>query len=190
MKINYHPNPFLTTIEIDDRDKRMLLASYQNEQLSDLLCDLRLQLKGGYGGAPLTDIEDIKKIVDKWADIINLEVDSEEIQYYISYLNSEHMGDCICMACSCIRCMVEDMLGINTLANLGKHSARKILGAFGKDGNNTIDEAIISLESAQDYSKPDTWPDSVGWDIHIPRWESERESALKWLKSYKQEHGF
>lgn len=190
MKINYQPNPFLTTVEIDERDKQMMLVSYQTEQFSELLCDLHMQLNGSYGGAPLTDIEEIKKIVDKWADIRNLEVDSEDIRRYISYLDTEHMGDCTCVSCSCARCMAEELLGINTLQGLGKHPANKVQGAFGRDGNKTIDEAIATLQAVRDYIKPVTWPDSVGWDVHIPRWERERESALKWLKAYKEEHGF
>lgn len=190
MKINWQPNPFRTTVEIDDRDKQMILLAYQNEEYSEILCGLNMELKGEYGRPALTDIEAVKKEIDKWGAICNMEVDSEQIRCYISYLNTEHMGDCTCVPCSCIRCHVEDMLGINTIKGLGKHEANKVQGAFGKDGDKTIDEAIATLEADREYIKPDTWPDTVGWSIHIPRWEKERQNAVVWLKKYKAEHGF
>lgn len=83
---------------------------------------------------------------------------------------------------------VEEALGMSTIKGLGKHSASKIMGAFGDHDN--IDEAIAHLEKKPSYVKSDTWPDSVGYDIHIPRWEAEREAALKWLRQYKETHGF
>jgi hypothetical protein len=190
MKINWNTNPFLTTVELDERDKQMILTAYQNEEYTNILCDLNMRLNGDFSDPPLTDIEEIKKIAGKWGAICNLEIDSPIIQDYISYINDTHGGDCVCWPCTCIRCLVEDMLGINTLEGLGKHQAAKVLGSFGKEGNKTIDEAIASLEKTPEYKKPDTWPDQVGYDTHIPRWESERESAIKWLKVYKKEHGF
>jgi len=190
MKINWHQNPFHTTVEIDDRDKQMILLAHQNEEYSNILCELNLRFEDKIKkDQPLT-MEEIQKEVAKWGDICNMEVDSEDIQYYVSYLNTEHMGDCTCVPCSCARCQVEDMLGINTIKGLGKHSANKVQGAYGRDGNKTIDEAIASLEKKPEYKKPDTWPDSVGYDIHIPRWEKEREAALTWLRKYKEEHRF
>lgn len=190
MKINYKPNPFHTTVELDDRDKQMILLAYQNEEYTQLLCSLHMRLEGKYEKEPLTDNEVIKKEVDKWGAICNLNVDSPEIVQYISYINESHFGDCTCFACSCIRCQIEDMIGINTIAGLGKHQANKVLGAFGKEGDRTIDEAIESLEKDRDYVKPDNWPDSVGYEVHIPRWENERITAIAWLNKYKEEHGF
>lgn len=190
MKINWNQNPFWTTVELDERDKQMILAAYQNEQYSDLLCDLNMRLKGEFRDLPLTDIEEIKTIADKWRAICNLEVESEEIQDYISYIDDQHGGDCTCFPCTCMRCYIEGMLGIDTLRGLGKHEASTVLGAFGKDGKKTIDEAITALEADKEYIKPDTWPDSVGYEIHIPRWESERVNAIEWLKKYKEQHDF
>lgn len=190
MKINWNQNPFWTSVEIDDRDKQMLLLAIQNEQYTEILCSLNLDLNGKYNRPALTDLEAIKKEVGKWGEICNLDVDSEEVQNYISYLDTGHMGDCTCVPCSCMRCQVEEMLGINTIKGLGKHQASKVQGAFGKDGSRTIDEAIASLDATPEYKRSPTWPDSVGYDIHIPRWESERKSAAAWLRRYKEEHGF
>lgn len=190
MKIIWNQNPFLTKVEIDERDKHMILLAYQNEEFSNILCHLKLDLFGEFDRPALTDLEEIKRRVAKWGDICNTDIDSEVVQEYISYLDDEHCGDCTCVPASCVRCWVEDMLGINTIKGLGKHSAYKVQGAFGKDGSKTIDEAIAVLEKKPEYKKSDSWPDSVGYDVHIPRWEKEREAALNWLKAYKEEHGF
>ncbi len=190
MKINWHQNPFMTTVEIDDNDRERILLAHQNEEYTDLLCDLNMRLEGKYREEKLTDLEVIKERVTKWADICNLTVDNDEIKRYDDYLDTQHMGDCTCVPCSCARCQVEYMLGINTIKGLGKHPANNVLGAYGKDGNRSIDEAIAQLEKKPSYVKPEKWPDSVGYDEHIPRWEREREAAIKWLKGYKEEHGF
>ena len=100
------------------------------------------------------------------------------------------MGDCTCVPCTCYRCLVESMLGIDTIKGLGKHEANAVQGAFCKDGKKTIEEAIATLEADKEYIKPATWPDSVGYEIHIPRWESERKRATEWLKKYKEVHNF
>lgn len=190
MKINYQPNPFKTTIELDDRDKHMIVLAYKNEALCDMVITLSMDLNDQFKNKQFNTLDDVKKHVSGWEKIVDLDIDSDEIKSYISFLNEEHMGDCTCIPCTCMRCYVEDMLEIRTLAGLGKHSARKIQGAFGKDSDKSIDEAIAVLEQKPHYIKPYTWPDQVGWDQHIPRWEKEREVAIKWLKKYKEEHGF
>lgn len=190
MIIHWHQNPFMTRLGLDERDHLMILNAYQNEEYSEILCRLNMGFDGTYGTPILTDVEDVKDIASGWADICNLTIESERIQAIISYANMEHMGDCICVPCSCMRCQVEEMLGINTLKGLGKHPASKVQGAYGKDGSKTIDEAIAILATDREYRKPDTWPDSVGYEKYIPRWENERLSAVVWLKAYKEEHGF
>jgi alpha-L-fucosidase len=92
---------------------------------------------------------------------------------------------------TCVKCMAEEALGISTIEGLGKHSAHKIMGAFGE--NSSIDEAINRLETKPDYTyKPESWINfsQKEYEKHIPRWEAERLAALKWLKTYKEEHGF
>ena len=192
MKINWNQNPFWTTVDLDDRDKRMILLAYQNEEYTNILCSLDMDINGKYNTEPLTDMEKIKEEVHKWESICNLTVDSPEIMQYISFINETHFGDCTCVPCSCVRCWAEDMLGINTMKGLGKHQASKILGAFGKEGNRTIDEAIESLEQPTSYIKTDAWKSFTQeqYESHIPRWENERVTAIEWLKKYKEEHGF
>ena len=192
MKINWNQNPFWTTVELDGRDKQMILVAYQKEEYENLLCDLDLRLKGEIKKDEPLDLDVVEKSVDKWGDICNLEVDSPEVQDVIEYLQYPHGGDCTCVPCSCIRCLAEDMLGINTIEGLGKHSAYKVQGAFGEDGKRTIDEAIEALSAPREYVKSGGWTHVTQEDYekHIPRWEKEREAAVKWLRAYKERHGF
>lgn len=193
MKIIWHQNPFKTKIEIDDRDKERILLAHQNEEYSNILCDLNLELNGKYNRQALTDLEVIKEKVGAWGEICNLKVDSDEIKAYFDYLDTEHLGDCVCVPCTCMRCWVESMLGIDTLKGLGKHEASNVQGAFGKDGERTIDEALEELKIPYSYetrnSAWDKYPREE-YEKHIPRWNREREYAVQWLQKYKEEHGF
>jgi hypothetical protein len=190
MKIHWHQNPFKTRIELDDRDRKMVLLALQCEEYEQILISLDMKLKDKE--KPLTDLDEIKKRVGHWGEICNMEVDSESVQRYLSYIDDEHMGDCTCVPCSCMRCYLENMLGIDTIRGLGKHAARNVQSAFGVDGDRTIEAAIATLEEPKEYVKGDSWArfSQEEYEKHIPRWESERKAAAVWLRNYKQEHGF
>ena len=190
MKINWHQNPFKTTVELDEHDKRTILLAYQNDEYVQMLVELEFGFTGKYNSEKFKTMEEAYEISKRWGEICNLDVDSEEIRMYIEYLDTPHCGDCTCVPMSCIRCRVEEMLDIDTTEKCGKHSFRNVEGAFGKDGDHTIDEAIAILEKPREYIKPSTWPDSVGYEEHIPRWKKEQEQAVSWLKRYKERHGF
>lgn len=117
--------------------------------------------------SPPPTLEQVHQKIKDWRSICNMKVTDEEVEWVVRGLRTEHGGDCTCIPCSCRKCWAEEYLGIDTIAGLGKHSAAKIQGAF-KIGK-TIDAAIDILSEEKEYVKPDTWPDSVGWDIHIPR---------------------
>lgn len=194
MKIHWNQNPFKTKIEIDSRDLELLLRRHQSEKYADILCDLDLRLQGTIGGEALTDPKNILEKISRWRAICNLSVDSKEIQNYVEWLDDGHCGDCVCLPCSCARCEVEDMLGVNTLEGLGKHEALKVLRAF--EEFETIDETINSLERLLEQpftsNKPDSWKmfSQKEYEKHIARWKAERVNALKWLKLYKIKHEF
>jgi hypothetical protein len=193
MKISWHQNPFKTKVKIDDSDKERILLAHQNEEYSNILCDLNMDLNGKYNRKTLTDLEVIKEKVGKWGEICNLTVDSKEIQAYFDYLNTEHLGDCICIPCTCMRCWVEEMLGIDTLKGLYKHSASDVHGAFGKTGENSIDEALEQLKEPHTYeTRHSAWEKypREEYEKHIPRWDEERKYGLEWLQKYKEEHNF
>lgn len=190
MKINWNQNPFLTTVELDQRDKEMLLSAYQKEEYENILCDLDLHMKGSIKKDIPVTVELVHSKISQWGEICNISVESDEILNLIKAVDYPHCGDCICLPCSCLRCQVEEMLGIDTIKNLGKHPASKIYSTFNKESVKTIDDAIFDLEKEIAYKKPDKWPEAVGYEVHIPRWEAERKSAVEWLKAYKQEHRF
>lgn len=101
MNIEWKPNPFLTKITIDERDKEFMLLNYQNEQYTGLLCDLADKLESNL--KTLTT-EEFKKALSKWEDICNLETNSPDIQYLYEYLNDGHCGGCLCIPMTCQRC--------------------------------------------------------------------------------------
>jgi len=193
MKINWHPNPFFTKVELDEQDKKHLLNAYKVDQYEEILCCLEMDMSGEFNRFALTDIDKIREQVAKWGPICNLDVDSQKMSRLLTYLDDIHMGDCICVPCSCTRCYAEDLLGINTIP-VGKHLAYKIDAAFfSKQRTRTIDEAIHIL------SKPYRYEDrSEGYKDYCEehymrlaeRWNREREEARAWLISYKEEHGF
>jgi hypothetical protein len=190
MKINWHQNPLRTTIDLDDRDRIQILRYIQNEEYYEILAGLDNWLSGKTWKYDEPNLEKVLEKVRGWSEICAMTIEHEEVKSFEDYLQMSHGGDCTCWPMTCEKCLAEAALGIDTIKGLRKHSANKIMGAFGEKGDRTIDEAIRLLEEEPDYKKPETWPDSVDYDIHIPRWEKERESALKWLKAYKETHGF
>ena len=192
MKINWHPNPFLTKIELDEQDKKNLLNAYKVDQYEELLCGLDLRLDGKIRKDEPITLEIVKKEVDKWGDICNMDVDSEDFAYILASVDDIHMGDCTCVACSCSRCRAEDLLGVNTLP-VGKHLAHKIDGAFGRDYSKTIDEAIETLSKPYTFEERHECYKNYSEENYMAltvRWSKEREAAADWLKKYKEEHGF
>ena len=193
MKIHWNENPLKTEVEVNDNDRERILLYVQNEHYSEILCGLDLWLKGKIRHGELISIEKIRNAVSGWGEICNMTTESEYVTEYVDQLKYAHVGDCTCLPTSCMKCMAEEALGIDTIAGLGKHSAHKIQNAFGGFGDlpsRSIDEAIEILQTKPEYKKPDNWPDSVGYEKHISRWEAERKSALDWLVNYKKKHGF
>jgi hypothetical protein len=196
MKINWNPNPFFTTVELDERDKEQLLKVYQCEKYEDLFCDLSYQEK--YHPETYT-FEYVKEKLKKWEKICNLEVTSDEFKRLEYYLEDIHGGDCTCVPCSCMRCHVENLLGIDTLEGCGKHLAYKVDGAFSflnettgkREYHKDIDKAIACLADMSVYDEkpnPDNFPG--GYDKWVPKWKAERQQAHDWLVAYKEKYGF
>ena len=192
MKISWNPNPFFSTLELDDRDEQLLLVAYQNEEYAQLLIELDWGFTGKYGSRELfTSLDQPAKIIEKWQSICNLEVSSPEIQRYIAFAGDMHMGDCICVPCTCVRCLAEEMLGVSTLEGLGKHLAHKVYGAFGTQ--TCINAALDNLLKPYTYEKRSPGYDNYTRESYeglCTRWNKERKQAHIWLSNYKQKHGF
>ncbi len=193
MKITYNKNPLWTTVELDEQEKRELWYKIKVKEMEELLFDAYFHLREKdkhfnlesarkavepdyYLG--VTDNE--KSDIDKRCD--------EMLEYYLAELQANHVGDCTCVACSCMKCHAEDLLGINTTKGLGKHSAYKINAAFGNKNEKTIEEALEFLNNYNPI-KGDAWSkfSQEEFDKHVPRWTAEAKLAYDWLLKYKNE---
>lgn len=195
MKINYNKNPLYTTIDLDENEKKELWYKIKISEMEELLSSASFALDEG----KYFDLEEAKRAVSTdyyYAENYNEKSGLDKrcdtlLAHYLTELQSYHVGDCTCVACSCSKCHAESFLGINTIESLGKHSANKINGAFGKDNYKTIDEAIASLSTfninPEDY-KSEAWQKLGGYEQYIPRWEAETRKAHEWLINYKNDH--
>lgn len=190
MKIHWNENPLKSTVELNNRDREHILAHIQIEAYEEILCDLDLWLQQKIKTDDEPTLEKVHEKIRGWGEICNMTIEHEDVRAYEEYLQMSHGGDCTCIPCACVKCLAEEALGISTIEGLGKHSASKIMGAFSDD--RTIDEAIERLEKKPSYEKPEAWKGFTQeeYEKHIPRWEREREAAAKWLKTYKEDHGF
>lgn len=210
MKITYNKNPLCTTVELDEHEKKELWYKIKCNELVDLLFDAHFHLQDETKWFDLdkarkalepkyylededeNGIENLKSrlAADDWpsrAEGLNARVTMLQ-EHYIQELMGFHIGDCTCVPCSCSKCHAEGLLGINTLKGLGKHSAYKIDGAFGKNNERSIDEALESLKNYSTEPPADlTGWDKVGdWEKHVPRWTAEAKAAYEWLKQYNE----
>lgn len=199
MKIEWDVDPLSTRVFIDEQDRKYMR---QNIRLQAALSainyrDLRDRAK------TTEDAEMYAKYIKRYDDIAFDEDDvsahiDEEVVMYEEELQSCHVGDCICFCCSCMKCRAEGYLGINTIEGLGQHEGSKIDDCFTdtstkpwKRIKRTSDEVIALLSKPTPREKNEHWKNSTqeAWDACIPRWEKEREYALKWYQNYIEEHG-
>ena len=178
MKIEWNQNPLWSNIVLEtDEDKEMFVTRWQNDEMSNLLCSIQ---------SYFTENKLTREKVSKWQSIVNTEFTDESIQRLASFLDDVHIGDCTCVPCTCMKCYVEEFTGISTINGIDKHQLHKIDKAFSL--HSKIDGAIEYLAIKPTYIKQDNWRN--GYEIHIPRWETERIAALGWLKEYKEKHSF
>lgn len=193
MKITYNKNPLWTTIELDENEKKELWYKIKIKEMEELLFEAYFHLKEG----KYYDLQRAREAVEPDYYMTGDEGDENKIDkrcdemlnYYLAELQSNHVGDCTCVPCSCGKCHAEDILGINTIQELGKHSAYKIDAAFGKHNERTIDEALESLSNYRPI-KGEAWAkySQDDFDKHIPRWIAEAKKAYDWLVAYKSKH--
>lgn len=182
MHIHYQPNPLQTIIELDPHDLEKLRLKLMIEDLQERLYGAHFHLEPG-------------KYFDVAAAIRSLDVNSLEdapferkidrlVDLCIEELRGQHIGDCTCQPCSCMKCHAERLLGIDTIEGLGKHAAHKIDAAFATE--RSLDAAIASLE---DYKpvRGESWLrfPQADFDQHIPRWTEEAHHAAAWLRAYR-----
>lgn len=189
MKITWNENPLDTKIELDDVDRKLLRARLQVESYKELLFDIEYALKGEDGPYKSMVLQErVQDALDRIAEYeksTNASIEEAAIDYE-KELQGTHVGDCTCVPCSCSKCFAEEILEINTIAGLGKHSAYKVDSAVRKSGS--ISGAIEQLQNYDPAYDPKSNFDKATWDLHVPRWKKEAEHALNWLIAYREEH--
>lgn len=192
MKITYNKNPLYTTIELNKNEKKELWYKIKITQMEDLLSNANFYLEN----SDLFNLENAKKSVnfeyyisenkekppiDKRTDIL--------LEHYVYELQKSHCGDCTCVAYSCGKCIAENLLEIDTILGLPKHSANNIESAFGKENQHTIEEAIENLSNYKidpENYQTDGWKKIGGHEQYIDRWIQEAKVAHDWLVIYKK----
>lgn len=191
MKITYNKNPLWTTVELDENEKKELWYKIKIKEMEELLFEASFNLRDGKH----YNLEQARKAVDpeyymtEEGDENKIDKRCDEmLNYYLSELQSNHVGDCTCVACSCLKCHAEELIGIDTTKGLGKHSAYKIQSAFGIKNERTIDEALEYLKQ-YNPTKGAGWENfsQEDFDKYIPRWKTEANAAYEWLLNYKKE---
>jgi len=192
MKIVWNPNPLLTVVELDDFDKRLLWHKVKIKELEERIISAHVDLADIGKGRSLEESVaqairslDVNRVFDegKGKNSFNGRVDHLTAEY-TKELTLGHIGDCTCVPCSCLKCHAENLLGIDTLAGLGKHEAAKIGGAFAPENKpaRTLSEVIAYLADYESQDVPD-------WGLpHVPRWREEAKRAHEWLVAYQREH--
>ncbi len=198
MKFEWSVNPLETVVFLDDADRKLLRVAIRlDAAINAITCrDLRDRAK-----TP-EDAERYAKYLKGYDDVafdeeeVSAETD-KSVGMFEAELQGSHVGDCICFACTCTKCWAESLLGISTIAGLGKHEASKIDNCFTDTSTTTWSrKTLTSAEVIEELSKPvsrtknEHWKNSPQemWDACIPRWESERATALQWYKRYIEEH--
>lgn len=180
MKITYNQNPLVSTIELDEREYEILRLKIQIDMLEEKIVDANMYL-----GEHRFDIEAAKQAVDlKFLDEgSNFKAEIERTFAYLKdELTGEHAGDCICLPCSCCKCMAEERLGIDTLGGAGKHTLNKVSHVFSQPGVSTCDDAITWLESHEvEIPEAKMLPYFEGW-------KQTRLKAIAYLKNYSLTH--
>ena len=201
MKIEWNQNPLETKVFLDDSDRKYLRLAIQFEAATSAISYRDLANKK----ETPEDIERYKKYVDYYDRIVFLENAEheaeldEEVKNYEEDLQGYHIGDCTCFPATCSKCWAESLLGIDTIAGLGKHEGSAIDSCYWNTTSKpwsrvekTIDEVIKELSKPMKREKNEAWKNQTQeeYEKHIPRWEAEHKRAREWLKKYKQEHGF
>lgn len=200
MKIIYHENPLRTVVELDEHDRQVFWLKIKIEELQDRLFSANFSLTEN----DMLDLDRARRVT---APEEYIKEDSQEktaldkrvdmlFDAYVKELAGWHSGDCTCVACSCMKCRAEEIIGVDTLKPFpGKQVLAKIDSAFlsyedGKKTARSLREALTYLRDRKiPRQKPEVWKTSqVEYEKHIPRWEKEQALAYEYLKNYAKEH--
>lgn len=186
MDIIWNQNPLLTKIILDNKDKEILKLKVRISLLEDVLSAAEyLKEKNVYDRIECPNLDMNGKTYLELAKdgllISNKNFDEDVEYFYKMYLDElesgAHMGDCTAFPGTCIKCVAEDHLGINTISGISKRGAQYILNAFRE--NDTIEDLIVKLEETISYYKDDEKSTE-----YVLNWTKQLETALEWIKEY------
>lgn len=183
MKINYLDNPLVASIELSEYEDQILKHRIEIKILKEWLYDVHYDLE-----KPEYSLDEIKKTVNakRYYSDDGPSLASREVLRMFGYLKDalteSHAGDCTCFPFSCMKCQVEQYLGINTTQGLGKHEGNKVYNAFKL--HPKFDDALAHLESKYPFVPTEDWHHP-----HVERWDREAKSAIAWMKAYKEKIG-
>lgn len=145
MKIKYAQNPLYSSVTLSKLEKKIFVQSVELEYLSELYYDVYCtvlydgdlkSIKESFSNEFINDQESYEKMVQKRAEMLMQEI----------IFGSSHFGDCVAHSCSCIKCIAESHLGIDTIAGMSKS-----LGCF--LSNSKIIDDTTSIDKIIDEAK-------------------------------------
>lgn len=186
MHIDWKENPLATQVILTDREKEIYKLKVVLSEIRDTAYSAYFHLRTSEKEKKYYDPERafkyLQRIVDSYGEDIG---EDSHFEVYLGELsNGYHCGDCTCFAATCMKCLAEDKLGVDTLEGLRPHSIVKIDSAFRADKNRTIDDVIAVLKR---YEPSRGGSSEQVFNDNRDRWIKEAEAAHDWLVRYKEE---
>ena len=204
MKIIYNPNPLWADVILDDNDIKELWYKIKIYQLTEVIGDAHFELFDKSRNQ--VDYEYLDSLLEPskyetYDDTGPCYLDkrvNDILQDYLTYLSDYHTGDCTSHPGSCMRCLVEERLGINTIQGLENGSGHYLYSAFMIDGKMQKD----AFDDAKKYlQKPipeyddmplevqKSWEKNggkVSYDNIKPYWVMKKTKALDYLIQHEK----
>jgi hypothetical protein len=194
VKIHWSKNPLETEVELDTpQEEKLLRACVCNDELISILAQVQGVITWDDKG-PEDAIKEARKEMEEYSRISE-HVDTI-IPVFRQSLMASHIGDCVCVAASCIKCRAERFLGINTIKGLNKNAGASLDEAFSKSKVVTNDGHDYDLKRAldylHDYDPAELYAEKVKtydwYPKFFPKWKESATQAYEWLKKYQEEH--
>jgi hypothetical protein len=197
ISIEWERNPLATKIHLDDDALERFKLRFTLIRLHDELFSAYFYLKGLEGAdlkehfSPERALQELKPAYELEykddAELIELLAKQFYFEDYLAELTGHHAGDCTCIPCTCMKCMAEDALGVNTIKGLDKQGAHRI-DSLMRQGL-TLSQTIDALENPT-FERATTgarWTEGE-FNKHLPRWTADSKKAAEWLRKYRDDH--
>lgn len=197
MRIMWSSNPLKSKVILFKEEIKELYNKVLIEEFDEILSSVRFSLDDENYDGKYFNVDRAKGRIKGYTREHVLERAREMTYMYIEELQSSHVGDCTCVPCTCMKCLAEELIGVDTIKDLGKHQGSYVQGAFMCEEGQpepTIEEAIEKLTNYK-TTPYDELPEDSQWrkmdrdyyESWIPQWEEHHKSAAEWLVEYKKE---